>query len=396
MKTNKMIVTIMLVLIYLFGSAQEINYNAKTIKLIPDNSFLYNADWETLFYDKTQKDIPGKVGINKEFVVATDESVFILDRMKYSITKLDKSGKIIRTFGKQGWNPGEFANNPDFNGILDGKLIVVSDCQGRINFFDLNGDFVKMTTIDFMPLNIFPVGTDKLIIYGHVPYGDKSKSLIAELDYNTGKYVQIYYTFQAYDDIVEGGLFIPNKQGMIGFHPPFSSRQKMVSVTNDGTIILGTNNSDKVLVFKKENGKYIESAFKINMKSIPITVEDKEEYYQNLKERLRKNGIDTTHAEKVKQAGFFPDYLPYYYNMQVDGESNCLFFLYSTEGKDHQFQAYSTTGQYLGESEFKIEGYDFLSNLSHLKFSDGNVYVFALKWREDVPLRILKCKIVAE
>ena len=159
MKTNKMIVTIMLVLIYLSGSAQEINYNVKTIKLIPDNSFLVNADWETLFYDKTQKDIPGKVGINKEFVVATDESVFILDRMKYSITKLEKSGKIIRTFGKQGWNPGEFASNPDFNGILDDKLLVVSDCQGRINFFDLNGDFVKMITIDFMPLNIFPCRT---------------------------------------------------------------------------------------------------------------------------------------------------------------------------------------------------------------------------------------------
>jgi hypothetical protein len=392
MKTNKMIVTIMLVLIYLFGSAQEINYNVKTIKLIPDNSFLNNADWET-FYDKTQKDIPGKVGINKKFIVATDESVFILDRMKYTITKLNKSGRIIRIFGKQGWNPGEFANNPDLNGILDNKLLVVSDNQGRINFFDLNGDFIKMITIDFMPLNIFPAGPDKLIIYGHVPYGDKSKNLIAELDYNSAKYEQIYYTFQAYND---RGLIIPHNQGLIGFQTPFSSQKNIVNVTNDGTIILGTNYSDKVLVFKKENGKYIESAFKLNMKSIPVTAEDKAEYYQNLKDRLRKNGIDSSYAEKVKQEGFFPDYLPYYYNLQVDDESNCLFFIYSTEGKDHQFQAYSTTGQYLGESEFKIEGYDFLSNLSHLKFRDGNVYVFALKWKEDVPLRILKCKIVAE
>lgn len=393
MKTNKMIFTITLVLIYLVGSAQEINYNVKTIKLIPDNSFLVNADWETLFYDKTQKDMPGKVGINKKFVVATDESVFILDRMKYSITKLDKSGKIIRTFGKQGWNPGEFANNPDFNGILDGKLLVVSDNQGRINFFDLNGDFVKMTTIDFMPLNIFPVRPDKLIIYGHVPYGDKSKNLIAELDYNSGKYEQIYYTFQAYND---RGLLIPHNQGLIGFQTPFSPRKNMVQVTNDGEIILGMNNSDKVLVFKKVNGKYTESEFKLNMKPIPVTGEDKEEYYQNLKERLRKNGIDSTHAEKVKQEGFFPDFLPYYYNLQVDGESNCLFFLYSTEERDHLFQAYTTTGQFLGESEFKIEGYDFLSNLSSLKFRNNNVYVFALKWKEDVPLRIVKCKIVAE
>lgn len=395
MKTQRILILCLVLAFFGKLGAQQIDYSSEIIKLIPDVSFLPDADWKGLFYDEAKKDIPAKVGINKQVKMASDGSIFICDRMDYSIKKLDKTGKLILTFGKKGWNPGEFAYNPDFFGILNNQLLVFCDSQGRLNFFDLDGNFVKMIQMDFIPSIIYPNNKGKLIIYGHVPYGDKSKKLIAELDYETEKYNQIYYTFESYDD-PKAGIQIPYKEGLISYGPPFSSSRTMFYVTEDGKIVFSINNSNKVLVFTKKNGIYNKSEFNIKTNPVPLSEKEKNEYYQNFKEGLEKRGIDVKYAEKVYEEGFFPNHLPYYYNLIVDDKSNCLFFIYSNENKDHVFQAYSIDGKFLGESEFKIDGYDLMSKLSHFKFKDGFVYTLALKHNEEVPLRILKCKIVSE
>ena len=377
--------------------SQQIDYNADAIKLIPEESFLSNADWNTLFFDKSKKNVPSKVGINKQVRIAPDESVFISDRSNFTITKLDKTGKHIKTFGKQGWNEGEFANNQDFNGILNNKLLVISDNQGRINFFDLNCNFAKMITLDFMPLRIIPTNSNKLIIYGHVPYNGKTKYIIANLDYETGEYEQIYYTFRSHDD-PKTGFSIPYKGNILRIGHPYASHNKMLQVTNDNKIIFSINSSNIVKVFSKITGKYKESEFNIKTNPPPITEKEKEEYYLNFKEKLSKKGIDLSYAEKIKEKGFFPEHLPYYYNLFVDNDNNTLFFIYSNDNKDHLFQAYSIDGNFLGESEFIIDGYDLVSKPNHITTKNGSVYIYtlALKHNEDNPLRILKCKIKYE
>jgi len=282
------------------------------------------------------------------------------------------------------------------HGIFDNKYLVFTDCQGRINFFDLNGNFVKMITIDFMALNIYPVKGGKLIIQGHVPYGTKTKKLLAELDFETEQYKQVYYTFRDYND-PKGGISLATKDGYtIGVGPPFSSRKSFYRTTSEGEVVLSTNSSDIVKVFSPKGGDYKHSEFKLQTSPISITDKEKEEYYQNFKKRLEGKGMDVSLADKMKEPGYFPDFLPYFYNVIVDNQNNCLFFMYSNENKDYLFRAYSTSGDFLGESEFKIEGYDLLSNLGGFKFMDGYVYTLALKKDEDKPLRILKCKIVSE
>jgi hypothetical protein len=360
--------------------------------LIPETSFLPQADWEAIFFDPTQKDIGTKVGIKKRVVIAPDESIFINNRYKYNVTKINSQGKFVKTFGKKGGNPGEFINNPDLHGILDNKYVVVSDAQGRINFFDLDGNFVKMITIDFMPMKIFPVSHGKLIIQGHVPYGTKSKHLIAELDFETEKYEQIYYTFQDYDD-PKGGVSFQTKNGIVSTGPAFSTNKTFCRVTANGQIILGVNDSDQIHVFTKKNDNYLESGFTLKTTPIPVTKEEKEDYFRNYKERLKKIGIDTTEADKILREGYFPDYLPNYYNFIVDDASNCLFFIYSNDSRDHLFRAYTIEGEFLGESEFIIDGYDLLSGLGHFYFMNGYVYTLALRKGADSPMRILKCKI---
>jgi len=395
MKTKRIIILSLLVFSFTLNYSQKMNYSAKTQKLIPEANFLPNADWGAIFYDASQSDTPSRVGVSKPVAIASDERIFISDRYNNTITILDKSGRVVKVFGKEGWNPGEFVNNQDLHGILDDKYLVISDAQGRINFFDLNGNFVKMITIDFMPLNIYPTKGGKMIIQGHVPFETKSKKLLAELDFETEKYEQIYYTFQDYDD-PKGGISLPYEDGFISIGPPFSARKSMVRVSDQGRIIMGMNNSEEVNVFSKRGGTFQKSEFVLKTNPIAVTEKEKEEYYENFKEKLIKMGMDPALAEKVKADGYFPDHLPYYYNLIVDNANNCLFFMYSNENKDYVFLAYSIDGKFLGKSEFKIDGYDLLSNLGHFTFRDGYVYTLALKHNEDKPLRILKCKIVSE
>lgn len=395
MKTQRIIYLLLLALFSTTVYAQSIDYKAKTQRLVPEADYLADANWKAIFYDEYELEAVSKYGIKKGVVIAPDESVFISDRYKYTITKLDKQGRELRTWGKKGGNPGEFVSNQDLEGILDGKYVVVSDAQGRINFFDLDGNFVKMITLDFMPLNIYPLKNGKLIIQGHVPYSTKSKKLLAELDFESEKVKQIYYTFEDYDD-PRGGISMPYKDGLISIGPPFSARKSYYRVTADEKVILGINDAPTVKVFSKINGTFRESEFSMKNSPIALTEKEKEEYYENFKDQLEKKGLDVSFAEKVKEDGFFPDYLPYYYNIIVDNENNCLFFIYSNEEKDHIFQTYTTGGQYLGESEFTIDGYDLMSGLGSFTFMNGYVYTLALKKGEESPMRILKCRIVSE
>jgi hypothetical protein len=302
----------------------------------------------------------------------------------------------VKTSGKKGGNPGEFINNQNMDGILNDKLLVVSDNQGRINFFDLQGNFVNMITIDFMPLGVYPLNSGNLIVWGHVPVaGGQAKSVLAEIEYSTSKYKVFYENIKSYDQ--PSIIKIQKEESIISFGAPYSTGKEMIRVTNDDRIILADNTSNIITIYSRVNGKYQKSEFTINTNPIKIGEQEKEEYYQKLKERLQKNGLDVSHAEKVKAEGFFPEYLPYFYNLVLDDKNNSLFFIYTNKEKeDYAFQSYSIDGKFLGKSEFKIEGYDLLSNMRSFKFSDGFVYTLALKHGEDSALRVLKCKIVKD
>jgi hypothetical protein len=393
MKTKTTSILISLILLVSLGMAQQINYNKGPVKLIPEPTFLPNADWEALFYDGSQSSTTSKLGLDKQVFVGPGEKVYISDRYNFTISILDNTGRLVKTFGKKGYNDGEFAGNQDFDGILKSKLLVVSDCQGRINFFDLNGNFVKLITLDFMPLNIFPLKSGNLIVWGHVPVsGNRSKDVLAEIDYESGKYKVFYEKTES--NVQPDRIVIPIENYLTIVGAPHSGDRTMVRVTDDDRIIVGQNNTDVVKVYSKVNGKYQESSFQIKATRIKITEQEKEEYYQNFKEKLAKKGIDTSYAEKAKAKDFYPDYLPNYYNMIVDNENNSLFFIYTNNiDEDYAFRAYSLNGDFLGQSEFKIEGYDLLSKLSSFTFKDGYIYTKALKQNEEFPLRIIKCKV---
>ena len=113
MKTQQSIIFAALLLMPALLFSQGMNFKASKQRLVPVENFLPEADWKAIFFDQSQKDAASRVGIKKRVAIAPDESIFINDRYKYRIMKLDPQGRIVKTFGGKGSNPGEFINNPD-------------------------------------------------------------------------------------------------------------------------------------------------------------------------------------------------------------------------------------------------------------------------------------------
>jgi hypothetical protein len=300
----------------------------------------------------------------------------------------------MKTFGKQGGKPGEFLYRQDFHGIMDGRYLVFSDHQGRINFFDLGGNFVNMITIDYMPLKIYPAKNGKIIIKGHVPSGTFARKVLAVLDYNTEKYDIFYSHNESYQQ--SDRIVFPAKMGGTMTVNSSHAGQWITRITPSGEVISAHSGQQEVAVFSPSQEKYIKSTFEISVKPVPITQKDKDAYYENFKNNLKKAEVDTMYAEKIKSDDYFPSHMPYYYNILVDESNNCMFFIYNNDDKDHLFKAYSTTGEYLGESEFEIDGYEILFQMNPVIIKDGFLYATALKDGEENPLRIIRCRMVSE
>jgi len=256
MKAKLLSMAISLFLMISIGWAQQINYNAGELKLIPDESFLPNADWKTLFQDETQTSAADKAGLMKQVIVGPEEEIFISDRSTFTITILDKTGRIVKTIGKKGSKPGEFVNNQSLDGILNDKLLVVSDNQGRINFFDFQGNFVNLITIDFMPLGVYPLKSGNLIVWGHVPVaGNQAKSVLAEVEYSTGKYKIFDENIKPYNQ--PSIITIPTEKSLLSFGAPYSAGKQMIRVTSDDKLIVADNSTDKIVVeCKRSSVKY--------------------------------------------------------------------------------------------------------------------------------------------
>lgn len=389
---------IFLALIYalLFGTGhppQQINYTAPVNKLIPDPSFMQNADWKRMFYDASQTSGAGRAGLDKQIVIGPDEQVYVSDRSNFTISIYNSDGKFIKSFGKQGYGNGEFANNQDLDGILNDKLIVVSDNQGRINLFDLDGNFVKLLTIDFMPLRIFPLRSGKLMVWGHVPVkGYKYKHVLAELNVTSGNYNLLFEKMITREK--SSYITITKDSSIINVGAPYSRGRELIRANKNDQVILAETRSGTVTVLGKSGGRFAENSFGIEGDPIPISEKEKEEFYRNFKARLLRNNMDTTAAGQVKAEGFFPEHMPLFYNMIVDEMNNLLFFIYTnTDGDDFAFMTYDLAGNFMGRSKFEIEGYDLLSNVSSFKLKDGYIYTLAVKIGAEYPLRILKCRV---
>jgi hypothetical protein len=400
-------------------------YKSGEIKLVPDASYAKNVNWDKQFSDFDQTAWGKTVGLYKQIVVAPDGSVFMSHHTRHSISKFDKNGNFVKEFGKKGGkSPADFIYMPSVQGILDGKYLYTTAVDGRMHFFDLNGNWVKTIRLKYMPLGSMPMKGGKIAILGHVPSGNGAKHIISLLNYSDGKEKIISSTFEPYTSSDKNSIkitpyFYKDKNGKeqhigqwFSCSLPFShsSYYRVRFATNSaGNLVAAYPSIGEIAVFDN-TGKKLRQ-FKADQKPEVITREDREDYYQNaakdmkrLEENVAKMTKDKEYwdsyvaqykqqLEKFRDPANYPANLPYFSEMMVDSENNILLFRFTREEGSNKFDVYTynSTGSKIATTSFITDKYDLKINPAVFRFHNGSIYsILKVKNAVGNPLRLVK------
>ncbi len=409
---NRFIVMVILVLITIQLNGQNLIslYKNGNVKLVEDTNFGTKNDWNTLLSDYNLEQYGKETGKIKRIVVAQDGSIFMSHKSKYEIWKFDKNGNFVLKFGKKGSGKDQFPFLPTVEGILDGKYVFTSDCQGRLKFFDLNGKFIKMIQLKYMPLEIVSLSNSKLGILGYT----NGKSIVVIKDFNTETEKRI---LTENSSTTEGSMSIELPGGdKMYFQPPYSqssSEKICIATAKNGNLLVAFTSTGVVTEYSKE-GKVIQ-VFNLNIPPLKITEEDINKLYQTVTngtsqfeeqlikmKKYSKEEIENIikQYEKIqksfKEKKNYPDHLPYFTSFMVDSEGNLIVFEYTKTDQSNKFRAYTfdPKGKFVCTSSFQSDTYEINFDPNSMAFHQGFVYGVVFKKQcKDKCLRLMKFKM---
>lgn len=422
-----------------FSNAQKLLdiYKNGPVKLIPEKTYGANNNWESLFnlYYDTINIMEGEREEYKKIIVAPDGSVFMSHKNRHEIWKFGPDGNLAKKFGTKGGKAYQFPYMPSVESVVDGKYVFTTDANARLKFFDLEGNYFKSITLNYMTRSFQPTGNGEILLEGNVMWKKTDskyisydwRHIIVSLNLYSGAEKIIYSVFENADHKIlnttnpDSILFIlpVNIPGNKIYLPNYINFKRPVfTLLKDGKFILSNRENGEVKVFDKA-GKEINS-FKLDITPIKITEKDVLENYEMLRQRLIKaieqiktsktisdnrkqvminqNGKTLETLDRYKDIGNYFAYLPYFSNIIVDNEGNLLIFEFTgiddTVSNIFNVIAYDSTGKKLARTSFICDDFDISFSESTFVISKGYVYAVAkMKNAQGMPLRLVKFKI---
>ena len=172
---------LIIILVMFFGEFLNANtlevYKTGEIKLTADPEFGKNVDWNTLFFDYDLKSNfnDKSIGLIKKLGFADDGSIFVSNYSQFNVFKFDAKGNFIKRMAEKGRKTGPNSpinRRPDTVSVLDNKYVIISEYQGRISVYDLEGNLVKLIKIDYGILDCVALKDNKIAILGSVAMGN--------------------------------------------------------------------------------------------------------------------------------------------------------------------------------------------------------------------------------
>jgi len=398
-------------------------YKSGEIKLIPDAEYAKNTDWNKLFTDYKKINWGEKIfGINKQIVIAPDGSIFMSLHTHHSISKFDKNGKFLKEFGQKGKKASDFKFTPNVEDILEGKYLYTSSADGRLHFFDLNGNWIKTLELKYMPLGTVPLSNGIIAILGYASAKNSYNRIISLLNFNDGKEKIIASEFEAYEsdknicihpyNFTDKDGKVQKKGEIINISSPYMSLgfyKPRLATTANKNLVVAYPESGKVEILDN-TGKIIRQ-FNPDIKPEAFTKEDKEKSYEKSVSVLKKleteykskttdkaylddfNAQCKQQLEKIRNPANYPTNLPYFSEMIVDSENNILLFRFTREQGSNKFDVYTydSQGTKIATSSFVSDKYDLKINPSVFKFYKGSIYsVVKLKGASGNSIRLVK------
>lgn len=367
-------------------------YKTGTVSLEIDSQFGKNTDWGKLFYYKMRR----SEKILKTLTFSDDGSIFVSNYMQSNLYKFDSQGNFIKEVAGKGRKTSANSplnRRPGTVSVLDNKYLVVPEYQGRIGIFDLQGKQVKIMTMKYGVFDCIALGNNKIAVLGSVVMGGGGiKNLLAIKDIETEK--EIHVTSSIYD-IRKESVRMKKGRGLISVGGPFSKGSTFIRRTPEGNVIFCQPVTPLFRIFSPD-GKEIRR-FNGTFKRIKVTEKEKQEYKDGVNKSTKNKELARRVVEAVdKNADFFPDYTPYYYQVMIDSDGNILVFIYTEKKGLHRFQVYSPEGKYICETTLEPGNLEVRINkrLKTMTFYKGNLYgVFLTKDAPGKPFRLFKMKL---
>lgn len=422
-----------------FGSAQKLLeiYKNGPVKLIAEKTYGAKNNWESLFnhYYDTLDIREGEREQYKKIIVAPDGSVFMSHKNRHEIWKFGPDGNFVKSFGSKGGKSNQFPMLPSIQPVVDGKYIFTSDVNGRLKFFDLEGNYIKSITLKYIASNFRALENGEILLKGFVLWKAKIRNIIVKLDISTGKEDIIFDYFTE----IGISLTVDNVDSLINTvrskrnirlpgNSYFPSRP-VVTLLQNGQFILSNSTTGEMKVYSTDGKEKLNT--KMDIKPVSITEEDVKQNYEKMRqnyikaiEDLKKTpstsdehiqSFPSTSNEYIQRyininqkfldnsdiyndiKNYYP-YLPYFSNIIVDDDENFLAFEFTGKNDvvSNRFNivAYDNNGKRLARTSFVCDDYDLSFSESIFVISKGYVYAVAkLKNYKGMPLRLVKFKI---
>jgi hypothetical protein len=333
-------------------AAQAVPEGTKTIKIVPDPVFGQGVAWDTIF----------NPSLDKSLAFLPDGSFFRGSQREGKIYKFDPSGKLSKSFGRQGQGPG------DLHGImaldtLDGTLLVVYGGR-RLSLFDLDGNFqnslpVSGTIWDMAALRNGKIALVREISAGSDPKWFKGRYSVFILDVESGAEKEI----ASFDYAVPRGEFFIRITRF--------DRYPRLAKTGSNTLLLAYPASPEVLLYSLDAGK--RGSFPLSLEPVKFTW-DVLSFVMDFEHDAKGREIMTLNKNKVA----LPEYLPYHLGIAGDSEGRIAVFENGLAHMTHDvsFRLYAQNGRLLSIN--KIDPGEF-ELVQPQRFRNGYAYSWLTK-----------------
>lgn len=424
---KKILLSLICLTMALTASSQKLLdlYQKGTIKLVADNNFGQENDWDQVFRSYNDRMGSSHVGERKSLVIMPDGSVIVNHAYTDYYSKFNPQGKFLKEFGITGTTGKRFKKIMSIEGILNGtKFFTGLDNPGNMYFTDFNGKWLKTLKFKHAVRQVIALPNNKLAIVGWEIGESKFRDFISIIDYTTNKENVLWeYNTPRGQDWSHDKLFSYGYQfksgGSIGYRTmPYINNSGMrngpILSSVENKLIAAIPSIGEILIYDL-NGNF-KSKEKISWEQKYLSVEDQKGIQKKAIESIKTGNVikasDKNTPEEIREVKeqFIkemeadlllikdPIPIPTFSTILKDSDGNLLFFEFAEKQNENNFNVwvYEKGGKFVCQSRFVCDDYNLKINPSRMVFHNG--YLYSLQEKKNasgVPMRLVRFKLTA-